>query len=47
MNSNHRHWLFINALQFIISTCQEIHEKISFPCVHDSLVEEKILDHEL
>jgi hypothetical protein len=39
--------LLANALQFIISTRQNIHEELVFQPIHDSLVEENVFDYEL
>jgi hypothetical protein len=47
LNQSHEHWLLLDALQFIISTCWDIKEMLAFQIVPNSLVENDFCDHEL
>jgi hypothetical protein len=42
LNQSRGHWLLGDALQFILTTCQELHDELSHQRVLDSLVEEEI-----
>ncbi len=46
LNYNPEHYLFAKALEFIISTCRNIHEKPSFQTIFDSHIEEDVFDYE-
>jgi hypothetical protein len=47
LNYNREHYLFAKALEFIISTCRDIHEKPTFQTIFDSHIEEDVFDYEL
>jgi hypothetical protein len=47
LNQSLAHYLLTHALQFIISTCQNVHEELAFQPIHYSLVEEDVFDYEL
>jgi hypothetical protein len=47
LNQSHQHWLLLDALQFIISTCWDIIKKLACQIVHNNLVENDFCDHEL
>jgi len=47
LNQSWGHWLFLDALQFVILTCWDIHEDLAFQPIPNNLVEEFFFYHKL